>query len=62
MGYADRVKGYYMWDPTTHKIDISTNVIFLEDQLQRKNIDDSTLKEKLETVPMYVKNILGKKI
>ena len=60
LGYADGVKGYHLWDPTAHKIVISTNVIFVEDQLQRKNIDDSTLKEKLETIPVYVNNNSGK--
>ena len=33
LGYVDRVKGYRMWDPTAHKIVISRDVIFIEDQL-----------------------------
>ncbi|KAH9789507.1 Integrase catalytic domain-containing protein [Citrus sinensis] len=56
LGYADGVKGYRLWDPTAHKIVISRDVIFVEDQLQRKDGDDDTGKEKSETVPVYVKN------
>ena len=33
LGYADGVKGYRLWDPTAHKIVISRDVIFVEDQL-----------------------------
>ena len=56
LGYADGVKGYRLWDPTAHKIVISRDVIFVEDQLQRKDGDDGTVKEKSETVPVYVEN------
>ncbi|KAH9754808.1 cysteine-rich receptor-like protein kinase 8 [Citrus sinensis] len=56
LGYADGVKGYRLWDPTAHKIVISRDVIFVEDQLQMKDEDDSTVKEKSETVPIYVEN------
>ncbi|KAH9707030.1 Integrase catalytic domain-containing protein [Citrus sinensis] len=56
LGYADGVKGYRLWDPTTHKIVISRDDIFVEDQLQRKDGDDGTVKEKSETVPVYVEN------
>ena len=56
LGYADKVKGYRLWDPTTHKIIISRDVIFIEDQLQRKDEDDGTVKEKSEIVPVYVEN------
>ena len=56
LGYADGVKGYRLWDPTAHKIIISRDVIFVEHQLQRKDGDDGTVKEKLETVLVYVKN------
>lgn len=59
LGYADGVKGYRLWDPTAHKIVINRDVIFVEDQLQRRYEDDSTIKEKSETVPVYVKNNLG---
>ncbi|KAH9681106.1 hypothetical protein KPL71_026832 [Citrus sinensis] len=54
LGYADGVKGYRLWDPTAHKIVISRDVIFIKDQLQRR--DDDTAKEKSETVPVYVEN------
>ncbi|KAH9751148.1 hypothetical protein KPL71_014161 [Citrus sinensis] len=56
LGYADGVKGYCLWDSTAHKIVISRDFIFVEDQLQRKDGDDGTVKEKSETVPVYVKN------
>ncbi|KAH9671138.1 hypothetical protein KPL70_017236 [Citrus sinensis] len=56
LGYADRVKGYRLWDPTTHNIVISKDVIFIEDQLQRRDEDDSKVKEKSETIPVYVEN------
>ena len=56
MGYADGVKGYRLWDPTAHKIVISRDVIFIEDQLQRKDEDDSTIKEKSKILPVYVEN------
>ena len=59
-GYTDGVNGYRLWDPTTHKIVISKDVIFIEVQFQRKYEDDSTIKEKLETVLVYVKNNLEK--
>ena len=56
LGYVDGVKGYRLWDPTAHKIVISRDVIFIEDQLQMKDGDDGTVKEKSETVPVYVEN------
>ncbi|KAH9783217.1 hypothetical protein KPL71_009226 [Citrus sinensis] len=56
LGYADGVKGYRLWDPTTHKIIISRDVIFIEDQLQMRDEDDSMVKEKSETIPVYVEN------
>ncbi|KAH9657251.1 hypothetical protein KPL70_022991 [Citrus sinensis] len=56
LGYADGVKGYRLWDPTAHKIVISRNVIFIKDQLQRRDEDDGTAKEKSEIVPVYVEN------
>ncbi|KAH9682249.1 hypothetical protein KPL71_027276 [Citrus sinensis] len=56
LGYADEVKGYRLWDPTAHKIVISRDVIFVKDQLQRRDENDSTAKEKSEIVPVYVKN------
>ncbi|KAH9734881.1 Integrase catalytic domain-containing protein [Citrus sinensis] len=56
LGYVDGVKGYRLWDPTAHKIVISRDVIFIEDQLQRRDDDDSRVKEKSETTPVYVEN------
>ncbi|XP_024039432.1 gibberellin-regulated protein 14-like [Citrus clementina] len=58
LGYTDGVKGYRLWDPTAHKIVISRDVIFIEDQLQRRDEDNGTTKEKSETVPVYVENNL----
>ena len=43
--YADDVKGYRLWDPTTYKIVISKDIIFTEDKLPEKG-DDNTSKEK----------------
>ncbi|KAH9779421.1 hypothetical protein KPL71_007705 [Citrus sinensis] len=57
LGYADGVKGYRLWDPTAHKIIISRDVIFIEDQLQTRDEDDSSVKEKSETIPVYVENM-----
>jgi hypothetical protein len=34
LGYADGVKGYRLWDPTTHKIIVNRDVIFAENELQ----------------------------
>ena len=46
LGYAHGVKGYCLWDPTTHKIVISKDVIFVEVQLQwKKKENDSTVKK-----------------
>ena len=56
LGYANGLKGYRMWDPTTYKIIISRDVIFVEDQLQRKDEDNNTVKEKSETISVYVEN------
>ena len=60
MGYADEVKGYCLWDPTTHKIIIIRDVTFIEDQWQMRDKDDSIVKEKSKIVPVYVKNNLEK--
>ncbi|KAH9652502.1 hypothetical protein KPL70_027122 [Citrus sinensis] len=56
LGYANRVKGYHLWDLTAYKIVISRYVIFIEDQLQRRDENDSRVKEKSETIPVYVEN------
>ncbi|GKF18166.1 gag-pol polyprotein [Tanacetum coccineum] len=34
LGYADGVKGYRLWDPTTYKVVISRDVDFMEDKIQ----------------------------
>lgn len=41
LGYADGVKWYRLWDLTAHKIIISRDVIFVENQLQIKDDDDT---------------------
>ena len=55
-GYVDKVEGYSLWDPTAYKIVISRDVIFVKDQMQRRDVDDGTVKEKPETVLVYMKN------
>ena len=50
MGYANRVKGYRLWDLIARKVIVSKDVIFVEYQLQRKERDDSMVKEKLEII------------
>ena len=56
LGYAEGVKGYRLWDPTTHKVIISRDVIFVEDRLQWKDGNDSTSKEISETTTVQVEN------
>ncbi|GKB49317.1 gag-pol polyprotein [Tanacetum coccineum] len=34
LGYADGVKGYHLWDPTSHKVVVSRDVVFMEDKIQ----------------------------
>lgn len=57
LGYAEGIKGYRLWDPTTHKLIISRDVIFVENQLQLKEENDST-KKSLETTTVHVENNL----
>ena len=56
LGYADGVKGYRLWDPTTCKVIVSRDVIFVENQLLRKDGNDSTLKESSDTTKVQVEN------
>ena len=58
LGYVYGVKRHHLWDPTAHKIVISRDVIFIEDQLQMRDEDDSKVNEKSETIPVYVENNL----
>ena len=45
LGYADGVKGYRLWDPTSRKVIISRDVIFAEDKLQNDNNMETTIPE-----------------
>lgn len=44
--YTNRVNGYHLWDLTAQKIVNSIDVIFIENQLQKKNEDDNIVKQK----------------
>ncbi|GKD14771.1 retrovirus-related pol polyprotein from transposon TNT 1-94, partial [Tanacetum coccineum] len=46
LGYADGVKGYRLWDPTSHKVVISRDVVFMEDKIQ-ENKEGVALQGKL---------------
>ena len=61
LGYADGVKGYRLWDPTDHKIIISRDVIFAEDQLQGAE-NDSTREESVETTEFQVDSNTEEKV
>jgi hypothetical protein len=50
VGYGDGIKGYRLWDPTTHKITITRDVIFDESSLIKSYID---VQMKQEEVPKY---------
>ncbi|KAL5852379.1 hypothetical protein ACOSQ3_007497 [Xanthoceras sorbifolium] len=56
LGYADGVKGYRLWDPTTRKVIVSRDVIFVEDQLLQNDGNNSTSKEASETTTVQVEN------
>ncbi|GJS80334.1 gag-pol polyprotein [Tanacetum coccineum] len=43
--YADGVKGYRLWDPTSHKVVASRDVVFMEDKIQEDEEGDSTTRK-----------------
>ncbi|RDY13069.1 hypothetical protein CR513_02055, partial [Mucuna pruriens] len=45
LGYADNVKGYRLWDPTAHKVIVSRNVVFAENELQNEQTNNSNTKD-----------------
>jgi len=55
-GYADNVKGYCLWDPISHKVIVSRNVVFAENELQSEQTNDSLKNEKL-TVEIKKKSL-----
>ena len=50
VGYGDGIKGYRLWDPTTHKIIINRDVKFNESSLDNPDVD---IKLKQENVPKF---------
>lgn len=55
LGYTDGVKGYRLWDPTSRKVVISRDVVFVENKIQAK--EGSTSKEKIETTTVEVEEM-----
>ena len=47
------MKGYRLWGPTDHRVIISRDIIFAEDQLQGTE-NDSTRKESIEFTKIQV--------
>nr|GEU68949.1 Gag-Pol polyprotein [Tanacetum cinerariifolium] len=52
LGYADRVRGYRLWDPTAHKVVVSRDVVFMEDKIQENEKGDGTT---WETTSIHIK-------
>ena len=44
VGYGDGVKGYRLWDPTSHKIIINRDVVFDEMSLMKLDVEGCELK------------------
>lgn len=53
--YVDDTKGYRVWDPTIHKVIISRDVIFVDDELQRK-VNDNTFNKPIEITIVQMEN------
>ena len=45
VGYGDGVKGYRLWDPTSHKIIINRDVVFDEMSLMKSDVEGCELKQ-----------------
>ncbi|GJZ60287.1 gag-pol polyprotein [Tanacetum coccineum] len=45
LGYADGVMGYRLWNPTTHKVVFSRDVVLMEDKIKEIKEGDSTTRE-----------------
>ena len=45
VGYNDGVKGYRLWDPTTHKIIIRKDVVFDESSLIKSDLVDVEVRQ-----------------
>ena len=56
LGYTNRVNEYHMWNSTAHKIIIRKRYHLYRNQLQKRDMDYSNIKEKSKTVPIYVEN------
>ncbi|KAA0032161.1 Gag-Pol [Cucumis melo var. makuwa] len=52
LGYADGVKGYRLWYPIIHKVIISRDAIFMEDNKQVA--DNNTINESSKTATVHV--------
>ena len=56
MGYGGSTKGYKLWDPMTHKLIISTDVIFEEDSSMGKGKVRSNIIVDFATQPLIWSN------